>query len=181
VNSSYLKFKRPAKNCLLCGVNIEKAEQHASILNLSETEEALRKDICPKCWTQISKPEYFSFWVTKRYQEGPTSEERRLAKSERNQALWALFNVLYAQNSDELGPHLFLTAHLLMKYRVLQFARGEDGFLVFLHQQSNEEFKVPDIPLDSVSFVDIKEALESQMMDYVPEHSEEDHQQEEED
>ncbi len=113
--------------------------------------------------------DYFCYWITRRYQEGPSPEARKLAKAERNEALWALFNALYSRQDAELAPHLFLLAHLLMKYRILTFAgQGNPGELKFFHQPTQETYLVPDLPLDAVSFVNIKEQLDGQLHEYAP-------------
>lgn len=167
---SYLQFKRPSRNCLVCGVSLPELERHPSILKLSPKEEAVREDICPKCWEQMGHREYFCYWITHRYQQGPTPEARKLEKSERNEALWALFNALYARDeSEDLGPQLFLLAHLLMKYRILAYlGMAEDGRLHFFHSPTQENFFVPDVPLDSVSFVNVKEQLDSKVQEFAP-------------
>mgnify|MGYP006279608485 CR=1 FL=1 len=169
MQETYLKFRRPGRKCLLCGGELPAEGTHASVLNLSESEEALREDICPECWGRMGEKNYFSFWITKRFQEGPSAEQRRLAKAERNEALWALFNVLYAQKNPDLAPQLFLVAHLLMKYRILAYAgTTEEGMLQFDHAPTQETFLVPDLPLDAVSFVDVKQAIDAQLHEHAP-------------
>lgn len=169
-NDSYLQFKRAARNCLVCGVSLPELERHPSVLKLTALEEAVREDICPACWEKMGHREYFCYWITRRYQQGPSAEERKLERAERNEALWALFNALYSRESqDELAAQLFLLAHLLMKYRVLQYhGLAEDGRLRFFHPPTQESFLVPDMPLDAVSFVDVKAQLDKQVMDYAP-------------
>jgi len=170
VTDSYLQFRRPARNCLVCGTDLAALDRHPSGLKLgSETEQAIREDICPECWKRLGSRDYFCTWVTRRYQEGPSPEERKLAKAERNEALWALFNALYALKSDELSAQLFLVAHLLMKYRVLQYRGARpDGELEFWHQPTQESYLVPDMPLDAVSFVEVKDAVEKRLHEFAP-------------
>lgn len=167
---SYLQFRRPARQCLLCGVQLDTLDRHPSALKFGgDVENAVREDICPTCWDNLGDRDYFGAWVTRRIQEGQTPEQRRLAKSERNEALWALFNAVYAIRSEELEPQVFLLAHLLMKYRVLQFAGvGGDGMLEFVHGPTQERYRVVDLPLDAVSFVDVKAHIDSQLHQYAP-------------
>ncbi|MBI5155023.1 hypothetical protein HZA57_07280 [Candidatus Poribacteria bacterium] len=169
MNESYLQFRRPDRECLLCGTLLTEISRHPSVLKISEKDEAIREDFCPKCWAQLEHREYFSYWVTRRIQSGPSPEERRLAKSERNEALWALFNALYSRKSEELAPQLFLLAHLLMKYRVLAYlGPAEDGQLRFYHQATQETYLIGDLPLDQVSFVEVKEQVDGQLHEYAP-------------
>lgn len=171
---SYLQFRRPNKECLLCGTTLEVTGKHPTILRLGDKDEAIRQDFCPACWQRMEERDYFSFWVTKRILEGPTSTQRRLAKSERNEALWALFAALYARRSPELDPQLFLIAHLLMKYRVIAYQGvDEAGMLRFFHAGTQETYMIADLPLDAVSFVDAKEAIESSLHEFAPRKPEE--------
>lgn len=167
---SYLQFKRPGRNCLVCGASLPELERHPSMLKLDSKEDAVRQDICPECWEKMAEKNYFSYWITRRYQQGPSAEERRLAKSERNEALWALFNALYARTDrEELAAQLFLISHLLMKYRVLSYlGPDEEGRLRFYHSGTQETYLVPDLPLDAVSFVDIMEEVDGQLREYAP-------------
>lgn len=167
---SYLQFRRASRNCLLCGVSLPELERHPSVLKLGPTEEAIREDICPTCWGRMGEKSYFASWITRRYQEGPSPEERRLARAERNEALWALFNALYAlRESDDLAAQLFLLAHLLMKYRILAFKGvGEGGTLLFFHQPTQETFEIQDLPLDQVSFVEVNKAIEGRLHEFAP-------------
>lgn len=175
MTDSYLTFKRAGRNCLLCNASLPELERHPTVLKLTETEAAVREDLCPECWDRMAEREYFSYWITRRIQAGPSPEERRLARSERNEALWALFNALHArEDREEFTVQLFLLAHLLMKYRVLQYGgEQEDGSLLFLHPRTNGTYLVPDVPLDSVSFVDAMMEVETRMRDHVPEPDEE--------
>lgn len=168
---SYLTFKRAGRNCLLCNASLPELERHPTVLKLSEKEEAIREDLCPKCWDHMAEREYFSYWITRRIQVGPSPEERRLARSERNEALWALFNALYSRDdAEDFTPQLFLLAHLLMKYRILQYTGHEDeNTLVFQHPQSGARYLIPELPLDEVPFVDAMMEVEKRMRDHVPE------------
>lgn len=166
----YLRITRPGSTCLLCNKPLNVDGHHPSLIQLSGKEEVIRKDFCPECWQRLGEESYFSFWVTKRV-TAPSVEERRLMRSERNEALWRLFAALYSRESEEgLAAQLFLLAHLLMKYRVLTFSGvAEDGKLVFVHPKLGESFEVLDIPLDSADFVGLKESLEQQAVQYAPE------------
>ncbi len=165
----YLHFRRPENNCLLCGEAIHGDGHHPSVIKYSATEDVIRNDFCPKCWEQMEDRQYFSFWVTKRI-EAPTAEERRLLRSERNEALWRLFSALYdSDRTQEVGPQLFLLAHLLMRFKVLIFkGQGEDGRLEFEHTKLELSFKVEDYPLDAVDFVKVKDEVEQKAIDFAP-------------
>lgn len=165
----YLKFSRPSNQCLLCTAPLNVDGAHPTTLEVSEREEAIRKDFCPDCWGKKDQQSYFSFWVTKRANQ-PTAKERRLARSERNEALWRLFSALHSSNEGDLTPQLFLLAHLLMKYKVLTFTGNrEGGKLEFTHPKLGESFLIEDLPLDSTDFVSIHQQIEGQVLDYAPE------------
>jgi hypothetical protein len=164
----YLQFNRPGNTCLLCSTPLNIEGHHPSLIELSEKEEVVRKDFCPGCWQRMAEKGYFSFWVTKRV-TAQSATERRLAKADRNIALWRLFNALYETDNSEFDPQLFLLAHLLMQYRVLLFSgSGKEGTLKFTHQKLGETFEITDLPLDAVDFVTIKSELEQQAINYAP-------------
>ncbi len=165
---SYLKFSRPGNKCLLCDNPLNVDGRHPSLIEVSDEEDDIvRKDFCHECWENLGKSDYFSFWVTRRI-TAASPEERRLAKSERNDALWRLFSALYADETSDFAPQLFLLSHLLMKYRVLQYKGiNEDGSLNFVHQKLGESFKIPELPLDAVDFVSLKEDIEKQAVNLV--------------
>lgn len=165
---SYLKFRRPNDECLLCGTALPSVGRHPSLLEVTNRDEVIRRDFCPTCWEKSANPGYFGYWVTKRI-AAPTQRERRLAKSERNEALWRLFSALYTTGSEEHRPQLFLLAHLLMRYRILQFKQTEeDGALLFHHNASGETYRVEDVPLDSTPFHDIMAGIEEQAVAFAP-------------
>lgn len=166
----YLQFKRAARACLVCGTSLPELERHPTMLKMGSTDEAIRQDLCPQCWDKLDQKEYFSYWITRRYQQGPSPEDRRLAKAERNEALWALFNALYArEDRSQLAPQLFLLAHLLMKYRILAYkGPKDDGRLEFFHGPTQETFLIDDLPLESVSFVDVMGEIDGQLLEYAP-------------
>ncbi|MBX3730597.1 MAG: hypothetical protein KF858_15585 [Candidatus Sumerlaeia bacterium] len=166
----YLQFKRAARACLVCGTSLPELERHPTILTLSPLDEAVRQDLCPTCWDRLDQKEYFSYWITRRYQQGPSAEDRRLARSERNEALWALFNALYARTDRaEYASQLFLLAHLLMKYRLMAYKGvAADGRLTFFHGPTQETYLIDDLPLASVSFVDAMTSIDGQLTQYAP-------------
>lgn len=164
----YLKFSRPSDHCLLCQAPLNVEGSHATFLEVADRDQAIRKDFCPDCWRKKEEASYFSFWVTKRVNQ-PTARERRLAKGERNEALWRLFSALHAGGGEDLAPQLFLLAHLLMKYKVLNFSGQRDGKLEFIHPKLGETFLIEDLPLDSADFVEIHQQIDEQMHEFTPE------------
>lgn len=163
---TYLQFSRAANTCLLCAAPLNVDGRHPSVIQMSEKAEIVRKDFCPTCWGRLGEEQYFSFWVTKRV-NSISPEQRRLAKSERNEALWRLFAALYASESPDLAPQIFLLAHLLMRYRVLVFeGTTPEGRLLFAHPKLGEKFEVGDLPLDSVDFVAVKSGIEQQALEF---------------
>lgn len=109
---------RPMNHCLLCGADIIEQEKHPSMIDYSEMD-SVRKDYCFNCWQKIENRQFFSFWIAKRIKPGP---DKRTTRAERNKILIQLFLSLY--NSGEkhrYRSHLFLLAHLLMKYNVFKW------------------------------------------------------------
>lgn len=169
----YMKFSRPRNTCLLCMKPLNVDGRHQSQIALGDADEAVRKDFCLECWGSMGREEYFSFWVTTRV-SAPSAEERRLAKSDRNEALWRLFAALYAAESRDLAPQLFLLAHLLMKYKVLIFVGVQpDGRLGFKAPKLDDLYFVEDVAIDSVDFSTVKASVEEQALAYVPKDGEE--------
>lgn len=160
---SYLKLKRAHENCLLCGKPLSGAKRHPSVLEVSERDEAIRRDFCADCWKSSTDQQYFGFWLTRRLETGPTARERRLARADRNEALWRLFAALHALENAEHAPQLFFLAHLLMRYKVLSFAGvAPDGMLLFEHAHVPDAFRIAEVPLDSVSFAEVRKSVEAQ-------------------
>lgn len=167
----YLKVIRPRDTCLLCNEPLNVDGRHASLILGAGKDDVIRKDFCPNCWGRMGEKGYFSFWITKRV-NAPSAAQRRLERSERNEALWRLFAALYASET-EFRPQLFFLAHLLMKYRVLQFTGpAADGKLRFLHPKLAETFLIEDIAIDSVDFATIHAELEQQALAYAPQEDE---------
>jgi hypothetical protein len=84
-------------------------------------------------------------------------------------SIWRLFAALYGtEDAPELGPQLFLLAHLLMKYKVLVYTGPvEGGKLRFTHPKLGEVFDVADLPLDAADFAKINAEVEQQALSYV--------------
>lgn len=163
--ANYLKFKRSSRKCLLCDCSLDAVEKHPSTLQLTKTEDAIRSDVCSQCWEKMDNKSYFSFWISHRFQEGSSPEQRKLAKAERNEALWKLFLILYQDRENEdYSAQLFLVAHLLMKYRILQFQERQENTLVFYHAPSAERYGIQDVPLDSVDFVQVKSQVDESVL-----------------
>ena len=164
----YLKLGRPRDTCLLCTAPLNVDGKHPSLIELSGKDEVVRKDFCITCWTRMQEQGYFSFWITKRVNQ-PSAAERRLAKSERNEALWRLFSALYASEAAaDFGPQLFLLAHLLMKYKVLVYTGNREDRLVFQHPKLGESFEINDLPWESIDFTEISREIEQQAIAYAP-------------
>ena len=158
----YLQIHRPSNQCVLCGGSLVEEGHHPSVLKESESGEPTREDFCRKCWDNIQDRKYFSFWLAKRVRPEPN---RRLAKAERNEVLWRLFNALTSQRDSKTELHIFLLAHLLMKYGILRWKSNqpdEDGVncILFEHPQTNEEFKVRERALGDEALVQTLKEIE---------------------
>ncbi len=168
--SAYLRVGRAGNACLLCNKPLNVDGRHPSVLEVKDAQDAIRKDFCPECWPRLADEGYFSFWVTRRV-AAPSAKERRLARTERNEALWRLFAALYAsEDSSTLAPQLFFLAHLLMRYKVLTFqGLSQDGLLEFQHPRLGETFHIADVPLEEVDFSAVQKEIDEQAMSYAPE------------
>jgi hypothetical protein len=165
---NYLHFSRARNTCLLCTAPLNVDGRHPSMIVLSEKEEAIRQDFCPSCWERMTEKGYFSYWVTKRL-NAPSPEQRRLARGERNEALWRLFSALYATSNPDVAPQLFFLAHLLMRYKVLTYQGLRDGKLQFFHAKLEESYQIEDLPFETIDFLSVKNEVESAALAYVPE------------
>lgn len=164
----YLKLGRPRDTCLLCSAALNVDGKHTTLIELAGKEEVVRKDFCLTCWARMQEQGYFSFWLTKRVNQ-PSAAERRLAKSERNEALWRLFTALYANaEGEDFASQLFLLAHLLMKYKVLMYAGNRGDRLVFQHPKLGESFEITDVAWEKIDFSEINRDIEQQAIAFAP-------------
>jgi hypothetical protein len=159
----YLKIKRAADSCLMCGVGLEDERKHLSAIRLGGDDEVERTDYCRKCWERLEDEEFYSHWIAKR--EKP-EERLRISKADRNRLLLAMFERL-SQNSDpdeESGraEKLFFLAHLLMRFRVFRWARTDHagGKVCFINTQSEEECWVDQVEVDDEAALLIKQEIE---------------------
>lgn len=166
---TYLRISKPSSQCLLCGVSFSAgAQQHPSLLELSPKEEVIRRDFCATCYEAKGKAEYFSYWLTKRV-NGPAPGERRLARSERNDALWRLFAALHGNDggASDSAMQIFFLAHLLLRYKVLAYVgRTADGRLEFRHPKLAESFLVQDLAVESIDAAGVKGFVDEQLHAY---------------
>lgn len=121
-----LTINRPQKLCMNCNAPLDVIERHPSILRTVQKRQIERLDYCPECWRQMKDEVYESFWITKRVIK--PQRVRKLSRKERNTALRALFESLWERReAEDVGPHIFLLAHLLLKWGGLKWKKNELG------------------------------------------------------
>lgn len=159
---AYLQIHRPANECVLCGASLLESGRHPSAIDDKDEGEPERRDFCQECWGKRDDHKYFCQWLVKRTRPEPN---RRLAKAERNDVLWRLFSALAGRQEPQTEAHVFLLAHLLMKYGILKWRanrREPDGanWILFEHPQTNEEFKVRERSLGDEALIQTLQEIE---------------------
>ena len=161
----YLKIKRAADSCLMCGTGLEEGPKHLSAIRLGGEEEVERRDYCTTCWDRLEDEEFYSYWIAKREK----SEERtKISKPERNRLILAMFERISqgpdAETEDEPSrtEKLFFLAHLLMRFRVFRWVRTdhENGKICFASVQSDDEWLIDQVDLNDESVLTIKQEIE---------------------
>lgn len=155
---------RPHKNCMNCNAPIQEMPNHPSVLR-HEGDELQRWDYCPACWEVIKREIYDCFWLARREQKPKGMP--KLNRRQRNAALRALFESLWDRREEEdSAPHLFILAHLLMKWGGLKYLNetdGEDGrkYLVFEDPVSGDKLEIESMELEDERVLEVREAIEN--------------------
>jgi hypothetical protein len=168
-----LTIPRPGKECGNCGAEIESLERHPSVIRLVRSQMAERLDYCPACWEHLKREAWDSFWITRR----PPKEQKvpHLTRRERAVALRALFESLWERRAEgDYGPHLYLLAHLLMKWGGLKWRenRSETGgaeLVVFEDPASGDRLELAAMEIDDARLAAIKAEIEDFLRRYSPE------------
>jgi hypothetical protein len=170
-----LAIGRPNRLCCNCNAPIHGVERHPSALKRSPSQ-VERLDYCDDCWRLLKEEMWESFWLTNR-----EPRQRRVPKMNRRQratALRALFESLRDRAGDEdLGPHLFLISHLLMKWGGLKWRENQTDIegrevVVFEDAASGDTFEVPSVAIDEESLAPIKLEIEDFLRQFASEGAE---------
>ena len=170
---TFLNIPRPQKTCANCGAMIDTLGRHPSVIRLVRKEEAQRHDYCPACWDYLKQEVWDSFWITHR--EPPEHKAVRLSRRERAVALRALFESLWERReTEDVGPHIYLLAHLLMKWGGLRWkenlqAPGGGEIVVFEEPASGDRLEVQSVELTDERLAMVKEEIEQFLRHYAPE------------
>lgn len=164
------KITKAVNNCLKCGSSIKETDRHPSMLVESE-DEILRKDYCANCWSEVIKDKMFSFWISKRYKP---PEDKRLIKKTRNENLINLFYTFADKDKDYFKFHLYVLAHLLMKYKVFLWDKETidnegKGFLNFKDTLNATDISISDIDEESEDLVKANKEVEDLLSGKIPE------------
>jgi hypothetical protein len=165
-----LSISRPQKLCMNCNAPLDTIARHPSVLRLA-AHAAERADYCPECWQLLKDEAYDSFWITRRVPR----ERPRLNRRQRSAALRALFESLWERREEEnVGPHLYLLAHLLMKWGGLRWKENQTDtqgreVVVFEDPASGDRIEVTSASADEERMAAIQREIEDFLREYAPE------------
>lgn len=168
-----LSIGRPQKLCMNCNAPLEAIERHPSIIKSMKSRQVERLDYCPECWQQMKDEAYESFWITKRVVK--EAKVRKLSRKERNTAMRALFESLWERReSEDVGPHVFFLAHLLMKWGGLKWRESrvdahDRDIIVFEDPASGDRLEVVGVDIDDERMNGVKDEIEAFMRQYASE------------
>lgn len=170
-----LSLNRPQKLCMNCDAPIDKIERHPSVLKGLDKKQVERFDYCPACWQQIKDAAYESFWITKRVIKERT---RKLNRRQRATALRALFESLWERReTEDVGPHLYFLAHLLMKWGGLKWResledeRGRE-VIIFEDPITGDRLEIVSLEMDDDRMTAFNEEVEKFLQQYAAEQEE---------
>lgn len=161
---------KPSDVCLRCEKNLEEFDKHPSVLEASE-EEIVRKDFCPVCWKDIKGQDFYIYWMTKRIQK--TDEDKKISRKDKGEILLRFFTLLRNREKDEYKPHLFILAHLLMKYGMFKFVRNVANSdrapgIVFECARLDEEIVIEEIDYADERLVEVRKEIERHLTENLP-------------
>lgn len=168
-----LSIGRPQKLCMNCNGPLENVERHPSILRSVEAKKVERLDFCPDCWRQMKEEVYESFWITRRVPK--EQKVRKLSRRERSTALRILFESLWERReSEDVGPHVYFLAHLLMKWGGLKWRENrtdEAGreTIIFEDPASGDRLEIAAVDLDDERMNAVKIEIEQFLRQYASE------------
>lgn len=168
-----LTIGRPQRLCVNCNAALADIARHPSALRHAGKLKFERLDYCPECWQHIKDEAYESFWITHR-----EVKERRAPKLNRRQrslALRALFETLWdKRDGEDLGPQLYLLAHMLMKWGGLKWKESRQDaagreLVVFEDIGTGEEVAVPSVEMSDEALAAATAQIDEYMKQYEPE------------
>ena len=124
------RISKPQPACIKCGAPLQETGTHPAAVVASNgadlfdatPDEISREDFCKDCWAQAEERETFlAHWITNREAPKPSKAHTR---RERAAMLDHWFHWWQEQPpSLDRDQHLYVIAHLLMKYLVLRWQR----------------------------------------------------------
>ncbi len=160
------EINRPGETCLMCGKKLQNTSKHRSALTSDEEEQVLlRHDYCPECWEKVKNNEFFSHWLVRR--EIDSSENKREQRKTRKERAAKLFDDILESDSPDRMPRLFILAHLLLRFKVLNWAGYDfdtetgERFLVFEKVSNREKVRIPSIKLSEEELADAHRFVDS--------------------
>lgn len=165
-----LSIGRPRKVCMNCHQPIEKMDRHPSVLKQQDEKAVQRFDYCPECWQQMKDEVYESFWITHRMP--PQPRQVKLNRREKSTALRALFESMWEQrDAEDVEAHLYLMAHLLMKWGGLKWLESETDawgreVVIFEDPATADRIEVRATNIDDETSRSIQERIEQFLREY---------------
>ena len=148
-------ISRSQRRCSKCEKEFAEEEEYFSALfDAGATFE--RKDFCPACWTDTTKPAFFSFWKT----EIPKPEQQKKLFVDDS----VIFDFFRKLADDEAEPakrnFRYILALMLMRKKVLKFkdvAREHDKeYIVLRRSRTQEEHRVLNPQLTEAEMEQVK-------------------------
>ena len=158
----YSEIPAPGQKCIVCDQELVTVPKHPTVLNLGKEGAAERRDVCPDCWEKMAEKDFFSFWLTQRE---PPKPDTRLTRVQQRAALLRLFEQFHGSGDARFRSHVYVLAHLLMKWRLLAWEgteTGEDGVerIVFRNRETDDKIAIEEVALSDESLVSIKREID---------------------
>ncbi len=152
VQAEEWKIQKRGRGCSLCGRRFRPGEEHYS--GIVEADGRFeRRDVCSDCWK--GRPEFFSFWKTRR----PDRSERKL---EDVAAMVEFFKKLMSEASPEPQRRkiTFLTALLLARKRRIKILGSHGGALRIEKSWDGETTEIAEPLITEEELEDLRRQME---------------------
>ncbi len=126
------RISKSRDSCINCEMPLDAEHAHPAVICAvngadftdAQPEEILREDYCSDCWKTLkAKKQVLARWMAKQVRQKPSKARTRM---ERADVLCKWFDYLQTQpESLENDQFLYVIAHLLMKYKVLQWQTSD--------------------------------------------------------
>lgn len=158
----YTEIPGPGRACIVCDRELTSLPKHPTVLDVGRKGAAERRDVCPECWEKMADGEFFSFWLTQRE---PPKRDMRRTRAQQRAALLRLFEQFHASGDERFRLHLYVLAHMLMKWRLLAWEgteTGENGVerVIFRNTTTEDVIAVEEVDLNDEGLVAVKREID---------------------